>query len=324
MTLAGGLTVIGENINATRKIKATSPRVVSENGHTGIAYADIDGQRRLLDCTDIIPVDPTRRAIFMIPHVAQALRRRNKDYLIALVRAQERAGAQIIDLCVDEMSPETAERQTWMRWLVRLAQSASDAIFSIDSSDAETIRAGLEAYDRAKSRPAINSYNLEEGREALLSLASEFNALLFANASGRDGMPQDAEGRVANLRAAMAQMDAHGIPMSDRYLDPLVFPVGAGPDYGRHYLDAVRTLRAEYPDVHLFGGHSNVSFGLPRRGSLNHAFSLLAIAAGCDAVMIDPVAEPPAPLAVFRYAAEALLGRDEYAMSYIAHCRGHA
>ena len=53
------LIVIGENFNSTHKIKATSPRVVEEDGKTGIMYNDLDGNKRMLDCTDIIPKDPS-------------------------------------------------------------------------------------------------------------------------------------------------------------------------------------------------------------------------------------------------------------------------
>ena len=99
-------------------------------------------------------------------------------------------------------------------------------------------------------------------------------------------------------------MDERKVPMEDRLLDPLVFPIGAGPDYGNHFLDAVRELRKRYPEVHIFGGLSNVSFGLPRRKLLNHAFITLAIMAGCDTVMIDPLMNPPMDYVEFRYAAE--------------------
>jgi len=50
-----GLIVIGENINTTRKIRATSPNIVKEDGKVGYAYTGIDGTRRLLDITDIFP-----------------------------------------------------------------------------------------------------------------------------------------------------------------------------------------------------------------------------------------------------------------------------
>lgn len=316
-----GLIVIGENFNVTRKIKATSPRVVRENGKVGIGYVDTGGAKRVLDCTEIVPADPAEQEGFMIPHIAHALRKNNLEYITAVIRSQERAGAHIIDLCVDEMSPYPEERQQWMRRLVKIAQSITDAAIAIDSSDSATIAAGLDVHHASKGRPAINSFNLEEGREDLVDMAKERNAILFANASGRGGIPQNVEDRVGNLKACMQMMDAAGIAMADRYLDPLVFPIGAGSDSGNHYLEAVRELRRDYPEVHIFGGHSNVSFGLPRRAALNHAFTLLSIIAGCDAIMVDPVMNSPKPFEEFRYAADALTAKDEYTMKYLRFCR---
>ena len=116
-------------------------------------------------------------------------------------------------------------------------------------------------------------------------------------------------------------MDAGGIAMEDRFLDPLVFPVGAGPDFGKHYILAVRQLREEFPDVHIFGGHSNVSFGLPRRKLLNQVFVSLAIAAGCDSVMVDPIMNPPREFIEFRFAAQALMADDAYSVRYLKYIR---
>jgi len=227
----------------------------------------------------------------------------------------------IIDLCVDEISVDPNERHQWMRWLVPVVQSMTDTTLSIDSSDPDTIIAGLEVYDVATSRPAINSVNLEDGRQVLIGLAKKYNALLFGNASGRDNMPQDAAQRVENLGQIMELMDAADVPMGDRYLDPLAFPVGAGSEYGNHYLDAVREIRARYPEVHIFGGHSNTSFGLPDRKVINNAFIILSILAGCDTLMIDPIMNPPIQYVEFRLAADVLLGKDDFAMRYIAYSR---
>jgi 5-methyltetrahydrofolate--homocysteine methyltransferase len=237
------------------------------------------------------------------------------------VTAQLRAGAHVIDLCVDEMSPYPEQRMEWMRWIVHTVQGMTDAVVSIDSSDPLTIEAGLKVHDPRKSRPFINSVNLEDGRNVLHAMAKEYNAYLAGNASGRSGMPYSAEERVANLSELGKQMDEHGIPMEDRFLDALVFPVGAGPEYGMHYLDAVKQLREAMPEVHIFGGHSNVSFGLPDRKILNDAFLILSILAGCDTIMIDPLMNAPREYLEFRLAAEALMGKDEYSLNYLAYHR---
>lgn len=318
------LQIIGENFNTTRRIKPTSPRVVQEGGNVGIAYQGPDGSRRLLDVTAIFPKEPAKLRTFQIPHVAHAVRTRNVDYIAWLVNSQLAAGAHIIDLCVDEIAVDPRVRHETMAWLIPVVQKITSAVIAIDSSDPETIMTGLNAHDGSRSRAAINSVNLEEGRQDLIKEARARNALLFANASGRNGMPKDEHERVANLEELMQMMDAAGIAMTDRYLDPLSFPVATGSAFGAHYLEAVREMRKRYPLVHLFGGHSNASFGLPQRKIANNAFILLSVLAGCDTLMIDPVQNPAKDYADFKLAADVILGVDENAIRYMSAFRAPA
>ncbi len=88
-----------------------------------------------------------------------------------------------------------------------------------------------------------------------------------------------------------------------------------------HYLDAVRDIRERYPDVHIFGGHSNISFGLPQRKAVNNAFLILLILASCDTLMIDPILNPPVDMIDFRISSDTILGKDEFAMAYMSHFR---
>ncbi|GMQ74870.1 MAG: methyltetrahydrofolate cobalamin methyltransferase [Gammaproteobacteria bacterium] len=315
------LEIIGENFNATRRVKATSPRIVQKDGKAALVYMDLDGTKRFLDVSALYPSDPAELRKTQITHIAQAMRNKDLDYIDWVIRAQAEAGATIIDICVDEISVDPDERNEWMRWIIPVAQKITDLTLAVDSSDPNTIVAGLEVYEKSKSRPAINSVNLEDGRQQLIGLAKEHDALLFANASGRDSMPANAEERVANLQQIMAMMDEGGIAMTDRYLDPLAFPIGAGSDFSKHYLDAVQQIRAEFPEVHIFGGHSNTSFGLPKRRVINDAFITLAIISGCDTLMIDPILNPPKDFIHFKLAHEALMGRDEMCVQYMSHLR---
>jgi cobalamin-dependent methionine synthase I len=73
--------------------------------------------------------------------------------------------------------------------------------------------------------------------------------------------------------------------------------------------------------VHIFGGHSNTSFGLPQRKIMNHAFIILSILAGCDTLMIDPILNPPKDFIEFKLGADVVLGRDEFAMRYMSAFR---
>ncbi len=150
-------------------------------------------------------------------------------------------------------------------------------------------------------------------------LCSLRQAHLFATASGGESMPANAEERIANLQRSMARMDGCRIAMKDRCLDPLAFPIGAGSDFSKHYLDAVRMIREEFPTVHIFGGHSNTSFGLPQRRVNNSVFIILSFISRCDRLILDPVANPPKDFTPFTLAEEALMGRDEMSMNYISH-----
>jgi hypothetical protein len=183
------LQIIGENFNTTRRIKPTSPRVVHDAGKVGISYSGPDASRRLLDVTSIYPTDPAKLRVFQIPHVAHAVRTKDVDYIAWLIRSQTSAGANIIDLCIDEIDVNPEVRHRTMAWLVPIAQKITDAVIAIDSSDPETIMTGLRAHDGSRSRPAINSVNLEEGRD-LIKEARSRNALLFANASGATPCPR--------------------------------------------------------------------------------------------------------------------------------------
>ena len=315
------LEVIGENFNTSRRILGTSPRVEKTDDGAALNYVDHHGDARQLDISDIYPEDPAELKKFRIPHVAQAIRHKDMDYITWVIRAQVDVGSHIIDICLDEISTDPDERNEYIRWIIPLAQEIAGVSLAIDSSDPGTIAAGLEVYDTTKSRPAINSVNLEEGRHEFIGLAKDHNALLFANASGRDGMPDGTEERVNNMIEIMGMMDDAGIDMNDRYLDPLAFPIGAGTEYGKHYLDAVRDIRGRYPDVHIFGGHSNISFGLPQRKAANNAFLILSILAGCDTLMIDPILNPPVDMIDFRISSDTILGKDEFAMAYMSHFR---
>ena len=56
----------------------------------------------------------------------------------------------------------------------------------------------------------------------------------------------------------------HGLPLADLHVDPLVIPIGVDAEAGASYLEAVRQLRERYgPELHITGGVSNVSFGMP-------------------------------------------------------------
>jgi len=317
--------VIGENLNATRKLRLGGPRIAeTDDGRTLVRYETVDGEERHLDVTESVRSEAVKKS-GRIPHIAVAVLRRDADYIRTLALLQKEAGADILDVCVDEISPHPEERYDHIQWTVETVQQAARVPLSIDSSDAGCIHKALEVYDFAGNGPAmINSVNLEPARLPLVEIARAGGCRLIANASGEMDIPADVEGRMANLGRLMDVMDEQKIPMGDRYLDPLVMPIATDSGNGKTFLETVRRLREKYPDVHITGGFSNVSFGLPKRRYLNDAMTYLAREAGADTAFIDPTATKPfdPDEEGFRKAVAALRGEDEYCAEYMAWAKG--
>ena len=110
------------------------------------------------------------------------------------------------------------------------------------------------------------------------------------------------------------RLAAAGVALDDIYVDPLVFPLATDSNSAMATLEAIREIAARYPGVHTICGLTNVSFGLPARKLVNRVFLAGAIAAGMDAVLIDP-SDPQ--LMAMLFGAEAVFGRDEYCMNFI-------
>jgi 5-methyltetrahydrofolate--homocysteine methyltransferase len=292
--VSGRFVVIGENIHTTRIVRNPSPRIVEgEGGRPSIAFVDERGERRLLP----IPDEEQRTQEYAegrVKHVRSAVRLARDgdqlgiDYLRQMALEQIHAGAAFLDVTVDEYTHRLPEQIETMEFLVALLGPVSTVPLSIDSSNEEIIEAGVAAAPREAGPPMLNSASLE--RIEALDLARETGGPVIVTASGAAGMPSNAEERVENAsRMVDAALDK-GIPLDAIYVDPLVFPISVDGEFGDHVLDAIRALRARYgAEIHITGGMSNVSFGLPNRRLINDAFLALAIDAGADSGIIDPM-----------------------------------
>jgi 5-methyltetrahydrofolate--homocysteine methyltransferase len=106
---------------------------------------------------------------------------------------------------------------------------------------------------------------------------------------------------------------AAGIPDEHIYVDPLVMTIGTNIQSGVIFCDTIRAVRTAYPDVHFTAGLSNISFGLPARSYINRAFLTLALAAGLDCAILDPLDQE---IQATLLAAELVLGRDRHCLNY--------
>lgn len=327
--------VIGENIHATRVFLQKGKRITTDpDGHEAISYRDA-GEERFLRIPDTVKTTQDYKE-GRIKHMQVAIRagmagnEEGHRYLRSVVERQERAGAAFIDLNVDEISVKLAEQQEAMRFLVHTVDGISALPLSIDSSLVDIIRAGLEARADlpANTRDGeapwmLNSASLE--RLDALDLAATHSTCVVATASGEESMPDTADERVANATRVVEAALERNIPLNKIYIDPLVFPISVDSRFGNDCLAAVQQLRERFgSEVHITGGFSNVSFGMPQRRLINDVFVLLAMERGADSGIVDPVTshvdevlDMDRKSVRYRMAEDVLIGRDEYCAAFL-------
>lgn len=289
--------VVGENVHCTRVLLRKGQRIGDgPDGAESVLWSDGDGTPRFLR----IPEEAMKSNDFQegrVKHVQIAVKasmhggadaQDGLDYIRHVVDRQVEAGVDFLDVNTDEISYHHEEQQEAMAWLVRTVQSMTDTPLSVDSSLMETIAVGMDAYDDSRGRPLLNSASLE--RSDALDLAVEHQACVIITAAGASGMPEDDAQRVDHASQMIDAAVAKGIALEDIQVDLLVFPISVDSAFGLHFLDAVRAIREKYgPAIHITGGMSNVSFGIPARRLVNDVFVNLTIEYGADAGILDPV-----------------------------------
>ncbi len=328
---------IGENIHTTRVVKLGG--VFHEtlvDGSDAVKYRNADGERRLMRVPDHFkesqPYQQGQLKHFMIA-VWKGINEEGEeaatgiDYIAKEVHRQVKAKASYLDLNVDEFSYRLNEQLDAMKWLVERVQSISPIPPSIDSSKSEIIEAGFAAYDGSAGRPMLNSVALE--RIEALDLVLEHDAAAVVTAAKEDGMPEDEHQRLENVGRIVEAALTKGIEKDDLYVDPLFFPISVSGEYGPHGLNAIRMIREEFgTEIHITGGMSNVSFGLPKRKLVNEVFVRLAIDHGADSGIVDPlhldidkILSLDMNSKPVQITTEMLMGNDDFCMNYITAFR---
>lgn len=255
-------------------------------------------------------INSTRKSI------DRAVRQRDTEVIITEAKRQVEAGAHFLD--VNCGSLEAEDEPAAMEWLVSTVQSATGLPLCIDSPNYEAQKAGLSVH---QGEPMINSISAESERfEKILPLVKKYNAKVIGLCLDDRGIPSNKETAIeVGDKLVSALMEA-GIPIDNIYLDPLVRTLATDQTAVLDTIFLMQTLRDKYDGLHFVSGLSNVSYGLPDRRHLNRAYVVMSIAAGLDAVIMNPLDKGMHPLI---FAAEALVNKDRFCLSYIkAHDNG--
>jgi 5-methyltetrahydrofolate--homocysteine methyltransferase len=244
-----------------------------------------------------------------IPKTLAAIESRDEAYIRELALGQAAGHADYIDVCAGT-APDV-ERDT-LKWLIEIVQDTVDTPLCLDSSDPQVI---VDLIDLANKPGLINSISLEEGKcETLLPVIADTPWRVVALTCDKNGIPDDPQVKFEIAGKIIEQANALGIVNDRLLIDPLVTTLATKSNSLVNFTAAVRLIKAEYPDVHITSGLSNISFGMPYRKAINTQFLALTMAAGMDSAIMDPMSPD---MQSTLHATNALLGNDEYCMGYL-------
>jgi 5-methyltetrahydrofolate--homocysteine methyltransferase len=245
--------------------------------------------------------------------VQAAVAARDTAYITADVQAQQSAGAHYIDVNAGARIGHELEDMTW---LMETIGPVAQVPLCLDSPDPAVLEA---AYAMVDQPPMINSISLEKERfDTMMPFLKGKDCRIIALCMDDAGMPSDAGDIVDRATRLVKEITGIGYDTSRIYIDPLVQPVSTDTAKGTMVLEAVTQIKAAYPQVHITGGLSNISYGLPQRRIINRTFVTLMMAAGMDSAIIDPLDDK---IMATVLTADMLLGHDNFCMNYLKGVR---
>lgn len=302
----GLVNIIGGCCGTTDDYIATYPAIVAPQGHpikprrrpstaphltlSGLEAIDVLPERNFLNIGERCNVAGSRKFLRLI-------REHQYDEAIDIARQQIADGAQVIDINMDD---GLLDAKAEMQHFLRLLSSEPDIAripFMIDSSRWDVIQAGLEC---VQGKCVVNSISLGDGEETFLqraAIAHRMGAAVVVMAFDEQGQATSFSRRKAICqRAHHLLTECVGMPESDIIFDPNVLAVATGmPEHDDYAADFIRTvgwIHHHYPQMHISGGISNLSFSFRGndyiRQAMHAVFLYHATQAGMDMGIINP------------------------------------
>ncbi|MBN2500856.1 MAG: methyltetrahydrofolate cobalamin methyltransferase [Anaerolineales bacterium] len=245
--------------------------------------------------------------------VARAIAERDAEFIKDLASRQAEAGSTWLDVNAGTHPDKEPED---LIWLIENIQSVVDTPLCLDSANPEALKVAIKAVDKT---PMINSISGEPERlEKILPLVAEHGCEVIALAMDEKKIPETYEKRIEVIEKVMEAVHAAGVEDDKVYVDPLAMTIATANQSAVIACETISAVHGAYPEVHFTMGLSNISFGLPSRKQINRGLLILAMQAGLDSAIMDPLDKD---LQAAIVTTEMLLGRDEYCMNYLRASR---
>ncbi|MBU0469508.1 MAG: methionine synthase [Candidatus Omnitrophica bacterium] len=222
----------------------------------------------------------------------------NEDYegALSVARQQVEAGAQIIDINMDEAMLDSKAAMVKFLNLIASEPDICRVPVMIDSSKWEVIVEGLKCI---QGKSIVNSISLKEGEKTFKEHAKQIKDLGAATvvmAFDEKGQADSYDRKVEICtRAYKILTEEIGFPPQDIIFDPNIFAVATGIEehnnYAADFIKSTKTIKDTLPHCLISGGLSNVSFSFRGNNAVREAmhsvFLYHAINAGMDMAIVN-------------------------------------
>ncbi|MCC4261324.1 MULTISPECIES: methionine synthase [Halopseudomonas] len=227
---------------------------------------------------------------------ARLIREENYAEALEVAQQQVEAGAQIIDINMDEGMLDSKAAMVRFLNLIASEPDISRVPIMIDSSKWEVIEAGLKCI---QGKGIVNSISMKEGVEQFKQharLCKRYGAAVVVMAFDEKGQA-DTEARKTEIcqRSYDILVNEVGFPPEDIIFDPNIFAVATGIEehnnYAVDFINACAYIRDNLPYALSSGGVSNVSFSFrgnnPVREAIHSVFLYYAIRNGLSMGIVN-------------------------------------
>ena len=227
---------------------------------------------------------------------ARMIREGDFESAVSVARAQVDAGAQIIDVCMDDGLIDGPAAMSRFLTVTGADPEISRVPVMIDSSSWEVLEAGLRV---VQGKCIVNSLSLKEGEEIFLEHARmirRYGAAVVVMLFDERGQADTFERKTEVAARAYKLLTDNGFPAEDIVFDPNVLTVATGiaehDRYALAFIEATRWIKKNLPHAKVSGGVSNLSFAFRGNNAVREAMHSVflhhAIAAGMDMGIVNP------------------------------------
>lgn len=227
---------------------------------------------------------------------ARLIREENYNEALEVALEQVEAGAQVIDINMDEGMLDSEGAMVKFLRLIAAEPDIARVPIMVDSSKWEIIEAGLKCI---QGKPIVNSISMKEGEEDFLAkarLCQQYGAAVIIMAFDEQGQADSLERKNAICKRSYDLLrEELDFPAHDIVFDPNVFAIATGIEehnnYAVDFIECCKFIKKNLPGALISGGISNVSFSFRGnnivREAIHSVFLFHAIRAGLSMGIVN-------------------------------------